>query len=59
MSSDLGCKGLPLYSIEKRLWRQNNESRVTSEEALAIIQVALTKLLTVEVMRGSQIPEIL
>lgn len=53
MSSDLVCKGLSLYSAEKRLWRQKNESRVTSEEAFATIQVALTKLLTVEVMRGS------
>lgn len=36
-----------------------SESRGTSEEALAITQVSLTKPFMVEGMRSSQIPEVL
>lgn len=40
------------------MWRRKGEGRGTGEEALALVQVALTKLLVVEVTRRGQILEI-
>lgn len=52
-------KGLPLYSVEKKLWGWKSEVRVTSEKALIITQVALPKLFMVVVTRSHQILDIL